>query len=789
MARIAASPGLISGLGGDAGFGTDFLARNDDGSDIVDASSIFEDGINFFGTLYNSFYVNNNGSITFAGPRSAFTPTVITEVSSNPEITPFFGDVDTRNSFEIGDPSPGGNSEGTNLVYWAFDELNDRIVITWDDVGFYNSNNSLLNAFQLILTDQGNGDFDIEFRYEDINWTTGNASGGENGLGGDVARAGWTAGTGDPDEYFELPQSGDQQGILDLDNTIGNTGLVGIWQFFVRSGEFVESQVPPAAPESGGWVVGDPHLLTLDGINYDFQAVGEYVLVRSTRENDDFEVQARFVPGSANNVSIAESTATTIDGHLIEIDAAASGSPLLIDGVAVEVDDFTFVDVGNGRVYREGSRYTIVYPGSDDEVGSKDTQVTVTVLSNRLDIRLAIATEQLGDLEGLLGDGDGSRGNDVALADGTELSRPFDFDILYGQFRDDWRVKTVDQSLFTYGPGEGPDTHYDPDYPALAITLADLTAEQLAAAQAAALNAGLSPDTPNFENAVLDFALTGDLTFITSSANVPVSFGEGTEGDDFLTGDEFDNRIFGLGGDDTIRARAGDDTLRGGSGNDSITGREGNDDIWGDGGDDTLRGGDDNDSIRGSQGEDLIQGGEGDDFLRGQQNADEIYGGNGDDNAKGGGGNDTVDGGDGDDFLTGGSRKDVVDGGNGDDKIAGNSFNDTLSGGDGNDTIKGGGGDDIIDGGAGDDFLKGGDDADRFIFDVGHASDYIVDFDVTEDELHLSAALVGSLTEQQIEDAATTSNGSLFLDFGNGDMIQLAGITSSAGLTEAITIA
>ncbi|SEL44977.1 Nidogen-like [Roseivivax marinus] len=121
---------------------------------------------------------------------------MITGVSNNPEITPYFADVDTRNEAVPG-PTPGGNSTGTNLVYYDFDEANDRIIITWDDVGYFSRNNDLLNAFQLILTDRGDGDFDIQFRYEDVQWTTGNASGGSGGFGGTPARAGYTAGTGE----------------------------------------------------------------------------------------------------------------------------------------------------------------------------------------------------------------------------------------------------------------------------------------------------------------------------------------------------------------------------------------------------------------------------------------------------------------------------------------------------------------------------------------------------------------------------------------------------------------
>jgi len=225
---------LISGLGGAANFGEQLLSANDDDStDFIDLSSIFEDGINFSGRMFTGLWINNNGSVTFNGPRENFTPDVIASISDNPEISPFFADVDTRGS--VVSSSTSGNSTGSNLVYYDFDAVNDRFIVTWDDVGYFGAHTDKLNAFQLILTDQSGGDFDIEFRYEDVNWTTGDASGGTSGLGffGTAARAGFTAGTGDPAAFFELPASGNQDAMLALDETIGNTGDVGRWLFIL----------------------------------------------------------------------------------------------------------------------------------------------------------------------------------------------------------------------------------------------------------------------------------------------------------------------------------------------------------------------------------------------------------------------------------------------------------------------------------------------------------------------------------------------------------------------------
>ena len=231
---------LINGLGGTAGFGENYVERNDDYYNYVDLTELFPSGLNFFGNVYNGLYVNNNGSVTFNSGRSQYTPSFITEISDNPEISAFFADVDTRN-VDVS-PTPGGNSQGTNLVYYDLDLTHDRFVVTWDDVSYYSEHNDLLNAFQLVLTDMSGvsgrpqGDFDITFIYEEINWTTGDASSGSEGLGGEIARAGYTGGTGDSDDYFELPASGDQSQMLALDDSVGNTGQVGIWSFGVTSG-------------------------------------------------------------------------------------------------------------------------------------------------------------------------------------------------------------------------------------------------------------------------------------------------------------------------------------------------------------------------------------------------------------------------------------------------------------------------------------------------------------------------------------------------------------------------
>ncbi|MBE9080097.1 cadherin domain-containing protein [Romeria aff. gracilis LEGE 07310] len=231
---------LINGLGtppdfqdslNPPSFGENYLYRNDDrSSGFIDITSVFESGINFFGTVYTGFYVNNNGNITFNAPLSTFTPFAMTGDTDIPIIAPFFSDIDTRAGALT--PSLGGTSTGSNLVYWDLDPLNNTVTVTWDDVGSY-SYNQTPNAFQLQLSDRGNGDFSLEFRYEAIQWVS------PGGGGGPVARAGYSAANGV--NYYELPQSGDAAAMLNLAST-SNANQPGAFKFAVLNG--VPSQAP-----------------------------------------------------------------------------------------------------------------------------------------------------------------------------------------------------------------------------------------------------------------------------------------------------------------------------------------------------------------------------------------------------------------------------------------------------------------------------------------------------------------------------------------------------------------
>jgi hypothetical protein len=135
--------------------------RNDDG--FAGAINLGFN-VSLFGNLYNSLFINNNGNVTFGAGLAAYNPVGPTSTSV-PIIAPFFGDVDTRHA----------NSGVTHVRT----DIANQIIITWDNVGYFEEHGDLLNSFQLVLrgtdylTPVGEGS--IGFYYGAMGWETSNS--------------------------------------------------------------------------------------------------------------------------------------------------------------------------------------------------------------------------------------------------------------------------------------------------------------------------------------------------------------------------------------------------------------------------------------------------------------------------------------------------------------------------------------------------------------------------------------------------------------------------------------
>jgi len=159
----------------------DACQRNDDD---ISLSIPLPFTFDLYGTSHTSVFINNNGNISFGAGFSTFTSTGF-PVTGFPMVAPFWADVDTRNVL-------------SGVVYYKVEAT--RLTVIWEHVGYYNGAADKLNTFELIISDGtdplvGIGN-NVCFCYDDMQWTTGSASGGVGGFGGTPATVGVNKGDG-----------------------------------------------------------------------------------------------------------------------------------------------------------------------------------------------------------------------------------------------------------------------------------------------------------------------------------------------------------------------------------------------------------------------------------------------------------------------------------------------------------------------------------------------------------------------------------------------------------------
>jgi len=257
--------------------------------------------------------------------------------------------------------------------------------------------------------------------------------------------------------------------------------------------------------QSESW--GDPHLVTFDRLGYDFQGAGEFILSRSL--TDDLEVQARMVPWGASRVaSIQNAFAMNVAGDRVGVYLGRSPA-LYVNGEPTLLTEGMLSLSSGGAIESASDGYVVLWPD--------DSRAEIALKNSYLDFRLTVAASRVGQLQGLLGNFDRSRVDELITRDGDIISTPPNLNDLYGQYGESWRI-TQGESLFDYMDGNTTDTFTDRYFPEGFVTSASLTDAQREEAEWICAEAGIA-DPVLFEACVLDVGLTSDPSFANSSAS------------------------------------------------------------------------------------------------------------------------------------------------------------------------------------------------------------------------------------------------------------------------------
>lgn len=297
-----------------------------------------------------------------------------------------------------------------------------------------------------------------------------------------------------------FPDLLDDAGLMALLQTLDDQTLRAIFSLIlIWMDPLGTGNVTPAI------VRGDPHLVTLDGLNYDIQSVGEFNLLGV--EDREVGVQARFAAAGTQSSLVA--IATEWGGVPVELHAdgtlLVNGEPkTLAPGEGIGLGDD---EVDGGYLVNEDGTYRISWDAEVD--GEKPVSLSWQPTSTGV-ARLGVEVPAGVATVGLLGDNDGDPMNDLRLRTGEPVDASNAVQI-HDSYADSWRVLD-EASMFTYAAGQSTATFTDRSFPKEIVTLGDFSAAEQADAQQVCEATNVVAG-PAFRDCMLDVLVTRDNDF------------------------------------------------------------------------------------------------------------------------------------------------------------------------------------------------------------------------------------------------------------------------------------
>jgi hypothetical protein len=254
---------------------------------------------------------------------------------------------------------------------------------------------------------------------------------------------------------------------------------------------------------------GEPHITTLDGLYYDFQAAGDFLLVEN---GPSFIVQVR-QQWTPNRPNVAFNKAVAMRMGKTRVAVFLDPTRLVVDGSQVVLTDGkTLTLPDNVEVTRNANVYTIKRSSGETVRVTAVDNAWVNILGGHfMDVAVSLNYTAYGGMRGLLGNGNGVVQDDIATRDGKVLTQPVSFEVLYHSYGASMSIQPK-ESLF--GENRRMVTVAVPDIavknvfeaPKKPYTVKNLTPREYKPARAACTKAGVK-DQPLLDACTLDVAV------------------------------------------------------------------------------------------------------------------------------------------------------------------------------------------------------------------------------------------------------------------------------------------